>query len=79
TQRTALPHLRSLRHELLYDTVILDAASRRNLELETNLSGGRDNTLQSVIDLSQPEMGTLLRPRWQHRPQRDLPLLTARP
>ncbi|KPW08626.1 DNA mismatch repair protein MutS [Pseudomonas syringae pv. aceris] len=39
TQRTALPHLRSLRHERLDDTVILDAASRRNLELDTNLSG----------------------------------------
>ena len=32
TQRTALPHLRSLRHDRLDDTVILDGASRRNLE-----------------------------------------------
>src|SRR5690606_26574403 len=48
TQRTALPHLRGLRHERLDDTVILDAATRRNLELDINLSGGRDNTLQSV-------------------------------
>ncbi|MGK9695952.1 DNA mismatch repair protein MutS, partial [Salmonella enterica subsp. enterica] len=31
TQRTALPHLRSLRHDRLDDTVILDGASRRNL------------------------------------------------
>ncbi len=37
TQRTALPHLRSLRHERLDDTVVLDGASRRNLELDTNL------------------------------------------
>ncbi len=30
--------------------MILDGASRRNLELDTNLAGGRDNTLQSVVD-----------------------------
>ena len=53
TQRTALPHLRSLRHERLADTVVLDGASRRNLEIDTNLAGGRDNTLQSVLDRSQ--------------------------
>ena len=32
TQRTALPHLRSLKHERLDDTVVLDGASRRMLE-----------------------------------------------
>ncbi|HGK6745083.1 TPA: DNA mismatch repair protein MutS [Pseudomonas aeruginosa] len=48
TQRTALPHLRSLRHDRLDDTVILDGASRRNLELDINLSGGRENTLQQA-------------------------------
>ncbi|WP_336118218.1 hypothetical protein, partial [Klebsiella pneumoniae] len=60
TQRTALPHLRSLRHERLDDTVVLDGASRRNLELDTNLAGGRDNTLQSVVDRCQTAMGSRL-------------------
>nr|CAQ52811.2 mutS [Pseudomonas avellanae] len=78
TQRTALPHLRSLRHERLDDTVILDAASRRNLELDTNLSGGRDNTLQSVMDRCQTAMGTRLLTRWLNRPLRDLSILLAR-
>ncbi|RMV94732.1 DNA mismatch repair protein MutS [Pseudomonas caricapapayae] len=78
TQRTALPHLRSLRHERLDDTVILDAASRRNLELDTNLSGGRDNTLQSVMDRCQTAMGTRLLTRWLNRPLRDLTILQAR-
>ncbi|WP_179280375.1 DNA mismatch repair protein MutS [Pseudomonas syringae] len=78
TQRTALPHLRSLRHERLDDTVILDAASRRNLELDTNLSGGRDNTLQSVMDRCQTAMGTRLLTRWLNRPLRDLSILQAR-
>jgi DNA mismatch repair protein MutS len=78
TQRTALPHLRGLRHERLDDTVILDGASRRNLELDTNLSGGRDNTLQSVIDRCQTAMGSRLLTRWLNRPLRDLPVLAAR-
>ena len=78
TQRTALPHLRSLRHERLDDTVILDGASRRNLELDTNLAGGRDNTLQSVVDRCQTAMGSRLLTRWLNRPLRDRAVLEAR-
>lgn len=66
TQRTALPHLRSLRslrHDRLDDTVILDGASRRNLELDINLSGGRENTLQSVVDRCQTAMASRLMSR----------------
>ncbi|NHN76524.1 DNA mismatch repair protein MutS [Azotobacter chroococcum] len=78
TQRTALPHLRSLRHERLDDTVILDGASRRNLELDVNLAGGRDNTLQSVVDRCQTAMGSRLLGRWLNRPLRDRTVLEAR-
>ena len=78
TQRTALPHLRSLRHERLDDTVILDGASRRNLELDVNLAGGRDNTLQSVVDRCQTAMASRLLSRWLNRPLRDLKVLQAR-
>ena len=78
TQRTALPHLRSLRHERIDDTVILDGASRRNLELDVNLAGGRDNTLQSVVDRCQTAMGSRLLGRWLNRPLRDRTVLEAR-
>ena len=78
TQRTALPHLRSLRHERIDDTVILDGASRRNLELDTNLAGGRDNTLQSVVDRCQTAMGSRLLTRWLNRPLRQRAVLDAR-
>ncbi|MBP8184996.1 MAG: DNA mismatch repair protein MutS [Pseudomonas sp.] len=78
TQRTALPHLRKLHHERLDDTVILDGASRRNLELDTNLAGGRENTLQSVLDRCQTSMGSRMLTRWLNRPLRDLHILTAR-
>ncbi len=78
TQRTALPHIRSLFHERISETVVLDAATRRNLELDKNLSGGRDNTLQSVIDRCQTSMGSRLLSRWLNRPLRQRKVLEAR-
>ena len=78
TQRTALPHIRSLFHERISETVVLDAATRRNLELDKNLSGGRDNTLQSVIDRCQTSMGSRLLSRWLNRPLRQRNVLEAR-
>lgn len=78
TQRTALPHVRSLYHERISETVVLDAATRRNLELDKNLSGGRDNTLQSVIDRCQTSMGSRLLSRWLNRPLRQRAVLEAR-
>lgn len=78
TQRTALPHIRTLVHEQLEDTVILDAATRRNLELDKNLSGERDNTLLDVLDHCQTPMGSRLLNRWLHRPLRHLQTITQR-
>ncbi len=68
TQRTALPHIQSLAVERREDSVILDAASRRNLELDINLSGGEDNTLFAVLDTTVVSMGGRLLRRWLHRP-----------
>ena len=71
TQRTALPHIQGLRVERSEDSVLLDAASRRNLELETNLHGGTENTLASVIDKTSTNMGSRCLRRWINRPLRD--------
>jgi len=78
TQRSALPHITSLRVESTEDTVLLDAASRRNLEIEFNLSGGTENTLTSVIDKTVTSMGSRCLRRWLHSPLRDAELLQAR-
>ncbi|VTR57307.1 DNA mismatch repair protein MutS [Actinobacillus pleuropneumoniae] len=40
TQRTALPHINSIHLAQNSDTILLDAATRRNLELTQNLAGG---------------------------------------
>ncbi len=71
TQRNALSHIQSLQLEQPEDSVILDAASRRNLELDTNLSGGTQHTLMSVMDCCATSMGSRLLLRWLHRPLRN--------
>ena len=78
SQRTALPHIRSIVAESSQTGVILDAATRRNLELTHNLQGGVENTLASVLDKSATPMGSRLLKRWLHFPLRDLTALTAR-
>ena len=78
TQRTALPHIRTIRLEQAEHMVILDAATRRNLELTQNLAGGLDNTLAEVLDATATPMGSRLLKRWIHQPVRDRPLLQGR-
>ncbi|MGB2376688.1 MAG: DNA mismatch repair protein MutS [Luminiphilus sp.] len=68
TQRNELPHLTSIRHERQSDSVILDAATRRNLEIDLNLHGGEDNTLFAVYNSTVTAMGTRHLKRWLHRP-----------
>ncbi|MCP4596051.1 DNA mismatch repair protein MutS [Neptuniibacter sp.] len=78
TQRTALPHIRRIQIEQHNDCVALDAATRKNLEIDQNLSGGFDNTLAKVIDKCRTPMGSRLLRRWLHRPLQDRTTLLAR-
>ncbi len=78
TQRAALPHIRALHVERRDETVLLDAATRRNLELEITLGGGAENTLISRIDRCAAPMGSRLLSRWLNRPLRDHEVLRQR-
>ncbi|MCK3654865.1 DNA mismatch repair protein MutS [Pasteurellaceae bacterium Macca] len=78
TQRTALPHINAIHLTQHSDTITLDGATRRNLELTTNLSGGVENTLSAVLDKCVTPMGSRLLKRWIHQPIRDLNKLTTR-
>lgn len=78
TQRTALPHIRSLTWYRQDQSVILDAATRRNLELTHNLAGGTDNTLAEVLDHCATPMGSRMLKRWIHQPMRDNATLNQR-
>ncbi|KAB7622598.1 DNA mismatch repair protein MutS [Alkalilimnicola sp. S0819] len=78
TQRSALPHIQGIQVELREDGIIIDAASRRNLEIEFNLHGGTEHTLAWVLDSTVCAMGSRLLRRWLNRPLRDRATLNAR-
>ena len=71
TQQSALPHLTALRVESSADTIGLDAASRRNLELDTHPSGHSEFTLLGVLDGTVTAAGGRLLKQWIHRPLRS--------
>ncbi len=78
TQRTALPHIQGMRLEKSEQMVVMDAATRRNLELTSNLAGGIENTLAAVLDATATPMGSRLLKRWLHQPIRNKTLLLQR-
>ena len=78
TQRGELPHIRAIHPESQADAVILDAATRRNLEIDSTLSGGEEHTLFAVYDSTITAMGARHLRRWLHRPINDRPVIEHR-
>lgn len=78
TQRTALPHLRSLRVESPDDSLQMDPATRRNLELTQNLNGEFEHSLAWVLDSCVTAMGSRMLRRWLHKPLRNHAILRRR-
>lgn len=77
TQRAALPHIRALLREPPDDAVILDAATRRNLELQQSFSD-TDTHLAAVLDETVSAMGSRNFQRWLQRPIRNQQQLQQR-
>ncbi len=71
TQQSALPHIRGLSVERREDAVIIDAATRRNLEIDSNLSSAGKHTLAGILDRTATPMGSRMLRRWISRPLRD--------
>ena len=78
TQKAALPHLRSLVTEERDASLIMDPATRRNLELDESLAGKPELTLAGVFDRTATAMGGRMLRRWLHRPLRDRTVLRGR-
>ena len=78
TQRNNLPHIRSLQVEQPDDAIIIDPASRRNLEIDINQKGDSQHTLAWIMDKTATAMGSRLLRRWLNRPLRDHKLLQQR-
>jgi len=78
TQRGAVPHVRGLQLEDRGTSLILDAATRRNLEITRSLAGSDANTLARVMDHTATAMGARLLRRWLHRPERARSVIAQR-
>src|SRR6187401_2798004 len=68
TQKTALPHITKLAVEERGDALHLDAATRRNLEIDVSLSGQDSATLFALLDSTVTPMGSRNLRRWLNRP-----------
>ena len=77
-QYEAMPHINDFSITQKSDFLIIDAASRQNLEIETNLSGGQDFTLVALMDRCANPMGARLLRRWLHGPITDRELIAER-
>jgi len=78
TQRTALPHIQGITVEQSSAFIQLDAATRRNLEIDETLRGEPSPTLYSLLDTTQNAMSARLLRRWLHHPLRDRNEVAAR-
>lgn len=78
TQRTTLPHINAISVEVTSTYVQLDAATRRNLEIDLTLRGEASPTLYSLINTTQTAMGSRLLRHWLHHPLQDRNLVMKR-
>jgi DNA mismatch repair protein MutS len=79
TQRSALAHVRQITRYEPSGTLIIDAASRKNLDLLRNSADGRRaGSLLSVIDKTSTAMGGRLLTQWLLYPLTDVSAINLR-
>jgi len=79
TQQADLSHINAISRFRDSDTMFLDRATRRALELTTNArDGGRDGTLLQVLDRTQTPMGARRLKAWVTAPLRRLEAIHER-
>ncbi|MEM8593425.1 MAG: DNA mismatch repair protein MutS, partial [Pseudomonadota bacterium] len=72
TQKKQLQHIQSISTVHQDQYVRIDSHSRRNLELDVNLSGGDSHTLFDVLNHCSTSMGSRLLRRWINQPLQDI-------
>ena len=78
TQRTTLPHINGLTVEQSSHFIQIDAATRRNLEIDQTIRGESAPTLYSLLNTTQTGMGARLLRHWLHHPLRQTSEVNAR-
>ena len=71
TQCTEMPHLQPPQIQQYDANLVLDATTRRNLEISTSLCGNPAQTLTAVFDRTATAMGCRELKRWLTQPLRD--------
>jgi DNA mismatch repair protein MutS len=72
TQKANLPHIKRIAPYEVGDYIVLDASTKRNLEITSSIGGQVEGTLFSVIDRTLTPMGGRLLKQWLHRPLKKL-------
>ena len=78
TQRSAAPHIRGLARERREEAIVMDAATRRNLEIEAAAADRNEFSLVGLMDRCATPMGSRLVRHWINRPIRDREALRQR-
>ncbi len=78
TQKQELKHITSVHLEQHTEHLLIDAQTRRNLEIDTNLSGHQNQTLVSLLDTTVTPMGGRQLRRWLNQPIRHRQQLNER-
>ncbi|MBK8016718.1 MAG: DNA mismatch repair protein MutS [Betaproteobacteria bacterium] len=78
TQSASMAHVNGLTVEHADSLVVLDAVTRRNLEISETLRGDPAPTLLSTFDTCITSMGSRLLRHWLHHPVRDRLVLRGR-
>lgn len=72
TQKANLSHIQKIVPYSVEQTIVLDPATKRNLEITSSLGGSMDGTLFSVLDRTNTPMGGRLLKRWVNNPLKKL-------
>ena len=79
TQKQALDHITGLNPYYVHDYMVLDSATRRNLELtETIRDKKKSGSLMSILDETVTSMGSRLLRKWINQPLLDVEKIKAR-
>ncbi|MEW5798081.1 MAG: DNA mismatch repair protein MutS [Bacteroidota bacterium] len=72
TQKANLAHIQKIVPYSVEETIVLDAATKRNLEITSSLGGSPDGTLFSVLDKTSTPMGGRLLKKWVSNPLKNI-------
>lgn len=78
TQRSALPHIHCITVEKNNEAILIDAQSRKHLELTHSMIGDDHHTLINILDKTATPMGARLLRRWLNQPLQNQKILQER-